>query len=223
MLKRLAILSFVSLWIIQFYAQDTIVMPVSGNGGFFNSCHAIIYDNGLDSNYYNYSNSTVTISPLWVESVSLYFEEFNTETFFDTLSIYDGPGTAFPKIGTFSGNSLQGQTVISNGNSITLEFKSDDIQTGSGFKAWVSCLMNNETFSIAEPLVYPNPAGGTLFFDGIDLALIQGIYLTDITGKIIKAIPLSNSIDVTDLSSGFYGLIITQNNGYQYFKKWIKE
>lgn len=204
-------------------AQDTIIMPLTGNGGFYNTCYAVVYDNGLDSNYQNFSNSTVTISPLWVQNVSLYFEEFNTEIFFDTLTIYDGPGSAFPKIGTYSGNSLQGQTITSSGSSITLEFRSDDIQTGTGFKAWVSCLMSNEDAFTSNLSIYPNPATNYLFIDGSDWGLVQSMYLIDITGKIIKEISALNSIDVRNLSPGIYGLIICQINGFRYYKKWVKE
>lgn len=205
------------------YSQDSIVMPVTGNGGFYNTCYAVIYDNGLDSNYQNYSNSTVTISPLWVQTVSLFFEEFNTETYFDTLSIYDGPGTTFPKIGTYSGNSLLSQTITSTGNSITLEFLSDDIQTGTGFKAWVSCLMSNEDLLKGDLLIYPNPVVTTLYLDGIDLNLIKSISSVDLMGRVHSILPVSNSFDVSNLSSGMYVLCIQLNNGTSLFKKWIKE
>jgi len=203
-------------------AQDTISMPITGNGGFYNTCYAVIFDNGLDSNYANYSQSTVTISPLWVQNVSLYFEEFNTEVFFDSLSIYDGPGTAFPLIGTYSGNSLQGQTVTSTGTSITLEFRSDDIQTGTGFKALVSCLMGEEDMISNSIIVYPNPAQEFLKIDGLDEA-IESIAVIDIQGRELQHTLVSNVLYVALLPPGFYGLQIRIKNGKVVYKKWIKE
>lgn len=223
MLKKLTILSLTSFWLLCTYAQDTIVMPVSGNGGFYNTCYAVIYDNGLDSNYHNYSNSTITISPLWVENVSLYFEEFSTETFFDTLSIYDGPGTTFPKIGAYSGSSLQGQTVSSTENAITLEFNSDDIQTSSGFKAWVSCTMSSQVYSYNDLLIYPNPVGDHFSITGVDVNTIHHFEILDLCGKKILESPSLEFIDIGNISSGVYTLLLILNNGKHHAAKLMKE
>ena len=198
-------------------------MPISGNGGFFNTCYAVIYDNGLDSNYHNYSNSTVTISPLWVENVSLYFEEFNTETFFDTLSIYDGPGTAFPKIGSYSGSSLQGQTISSTGNAITLEFNSDDIQTSLGFKAWVSCTMGSEDYTYSDLHIYPNPVGDHLSIMGVDISTIHHLEILDLCGKIILESSSLEFIDIGHISPGMYTLLLEFNDGEYHTVKLLKE
>lgn len=203
-------------------AQDTIVMPLNGNGGFYNSCYATMYDNGLDSNYKNYSNSTVTISPLWVQNVSLYFEEFQTENVFDYLNIYDGPGIAFPLIGKYSGTSLQGQTISSTGTSITLELKSDDIVTGTGFKAWVSCVMGNEEVKGNNVVLYPNPASASMNITGIETEKIKSISILDLQGRIIKQQLISSSIDVSFLPAGLYGLLLQFKDGINIYKKFIK-
>jgi hypothetical protein len=221
-LMRLTILLFI-IFNINIYCQDTLVMPLTGNGGIYNSCYAIIYDNGgADSNYHNFSNSTITIAPLWVQHVDLYFEMFDTEDFFDSLTIYDGPSTTFPLIGTFSGNSLQGQTVSSTGNSITLKFRSDDIQTGAGFKATVSCLMGNEEETLKELVVYPNPAQKDLTLNGIEFQNIRSMSITDITGRSVSAVN-SIYINIEDLSPGIYYLLMEDKNGRKYSTRFIKE
>ena len=211
----------VFLWPCSLKAQDTIIMPLSGNGGFYNTCYATIYDNGLDSNYANYSHSTITIAPLWVQSISLYFEMFDTEIYFDSLNIYDGPGTAFPLIGTYSGTTLQGQTVSSTGNSITLEFRSDDIATGSGFKAWVSCIMSNEELNTKDVVLYPNPANNSIQIIGVEN--VKSISIMDVQGRIIKCQLPTAIIDVSFISPGMYGLLIELQDGKTIYKKWIKE
>lgn len=200
-------------------------MSTTGNGGIYNTCYATIYDNGgPDSNYHNFSNSTITIAPLWVQHVDLYFEMFDTEIFFDSLSIYDGPGTTFPLIGTYSGNVLQGQTVSSTGSSITLSFGSDDIQTGAGFKIWVSCLMSNEiTYDTQSAFVYPNPANSILNIEGIEKDDINSVFITDMLGKMIYRNFSTSLIDIGNLSSGVYGLNVVLKNGQTLCLKWIKQ
>lgn len=223
MVKRLIMFGIINLWLLCNYAQDTIVMPVSGNGGFFNTCYAVIYDNGLDSNYHDYSNSTVTISPLWVENITLYFEEFSTETFFDTLSIYDGPGTAFPRIGTYSGSSLQGQAISSTGNAITFEFNSDDIQTSTGFKVWVSCIMGSEDYSYTNLVIYPNPVRNYFSITGVDINTIRYIEILDLCGKTILHSSSLEFMDIGHISPGVYTLLLTFNDGKHHATKLLKE
>lgn len=223
-IKALTHLILASIYSVVF-GQDTLTMPVTGNGGIYNTCYAAIYDNGgPDSNYANYSNSTLTIAPLWVQEVSLYFEVFDTEIFFDSLSIYDGPGTTFPLIGTYSGNSLNGQTVGSSGSSITLLFRSDDIQTGAGFKAWVSCLMGNEILTDGQTsFVYPNPATSVISIKGIDDDQINEVYITDITGRNVLHKSKFISMDVSTLIPGIYHLHVVLSTGQLQHFRWLKQ
>ena len=202
------------------HAQDTIVMPSTGNGGFYNTCYAVILDSGIDSNYTDDNHSTLTIAPLWVQNVRLYFESFDTEIHFDSLTIYDGPGTTFPRIGTYSGNQLQGQMVQSTGSSITLEFRSDDIVTGAGFKAWVSCEVGVEEELKQEVILYPNPANTFMQVMGLDGSTIERISIQDETGR-IKKVGNVVFIDVQDLSPGFYTLAIELKNSIIH-KKFLK-
>jgi len=203
------------------YSQDTIIMPVTGNGGFYNSCYAVIMDNGADSGYADYSNSRISIFTLWTQSVSVYFEEFNTEQFFDSLSIYDGPGITYPKIGTYSGNVLQGQTITSTGSSITLQFNSDDIENGSGFKAWVSCLADNEYYEIQNDFqIYPNPS-----YDKVWINLVENIgsiTIFDLHGKQYALKLTGNELDISSLSPGVYVMSIERKDGSVISKKILK-
>jgi hypothetical protein len=222
-MKMKAIITGFILFTGILHAQDTIIMPPTGNGGFYNTCYAIIFDNGADSNYVNFSHSTITISPLWVENISIYFAEFNTETYFDSLTMYDGPGTTFPRIGTFSGNSLQGQTIQSTGNSITLEFRSDDVVTGTGFKAEVSCILGNPAWEQQNLRVFPNPARDFLQVQSMEMELLHSYTITDITGRVVDKKNISGSIDISRLAPGSYGLILQLKNGSTKYIPWIKE
>lgn len=210
-------------WIMNLHAQDTIVMPSTGNGGFYNTCYAEVLDNGADSNYTNFAHAQVTISPLWVQTVSLYFEEFNTEIHFDSLTIYDGPGTSFPIIGVYSGNQLQGQTVTSTGSSITLEFRSDDIVTGSGWKAWVNCVLGNEEENLNGFIAYPNPTHSYIQLKNISIDNIENVSIVDMQGRIIKSFQLQNEImNVDEMQNGMYVLKLQMKNGKTSVQKFLK-
>ncbi|MFM7900479.1 MAG: CUB domain-containing protein, partial [Bacteroidota bacterium] len=72
------------------------------------------------------------------QCVSLNFTSFNIESGFDYLTIYNGPNTASPVIGTYTGTSSPG-TVTATSGCITLVFTSDIIVTAAGFSATISC------------------------------------------------------------------------------------
>lgn len=204
------------------FSQDTLFMPTTGNGGIYNTCYATIYDNGgPDSNYANYCHSTITIAPLWVQHVNLYFEEFQTEIFFDSLSIYDGPGTTFPLIGSYSGTELQNQTISSTGTSITLAFRSDDIQTYSGFKILVSCLMGNETENNTILSIWPNPSFDVINIGGIHSDNITSANVIDMNGKLLLS-SCRSPINISHLSPGIYCVVLNASNGSKCYKKFIK-
>ncbi len=101
------------------------------------------FDSGGEfSNYSNRENSTTLISPDTIEDrVSVEFISFDLESGFDFLTIYNGDSVTAPVIGTFSSNSLQGQTYIANNESGSLFFRftSDGSVTRSGWEAEVTC------------------------------------------------------------------------------------
>jgi hypothetical protein len=103
---------------------------------------------GTLGNYRNGENYTFTIAPSGATSVTLTFSSFNTESGFDFLRIYDGPSTASPLIGTYSGTTLP-PAFTSSGGALTIRFTSDNAQIRAG---WVA----NWTCQSSLP-VYPNP------------------------------------------------------------------
>lgn len=72
--------------------------------------------------------------------------------------------------------------------------------------------------------IYPNPANNVLNFDVKNNLLISAININDISGKeIYKSVnPMSNSIDVSNLSSGVYFVTFKSDNN-SVTKKFIKE
>ena len=103
------------------------------------------YDDGGPNN--NYSNSkeyrhtftSADDSPL---SVFFYSSGGEGGTNYDWMIIYDGPNTSSPQLlakNTLSGNNLAARHFVSTGSSITVHFRSDGSNVGSGWTAVVSC------------------------------------------------------------------------------------
>lgn len=106
-------------------------------------CSDTIWDmGGPYRNYYDNEFYTTTISPDGATSVSLTFTQFSTELNYDTLYIYDGPGSSSPLIGQWHGTTNPG-TVVSTGPSISFRFSSDGNTVSPGFTAIWSCSVDN--------------------------------------------------------------------------------
>jgi bacillolysin len=118
-------------------------ITVIGTNTVQTSCAGIVYDSGgPTSNYEDNTNYTITIAPLNSSSLNLHFNAFSMENNYDYLMVYDGPSTASPLIGTYTGTTIPAN-IQSSGNSITLRQTSDNGVTGSGFNIdWTCALVN---------------------------------------------------------------------------------
>jgi spore germination protein YaaH len=107
------------------------------------ACSDTLYDmGGPTRNYYDAENYYTTISPTGASSLSLTFSQFDVELNYDTLWIYDGPTSASPLIGAYTGTNSPG-TVTSTGPSLTIHFKSDNTTNRPGFTAIWNCTSDN--------------------------------------------------------------------------------
>ncbi len=94
-----------------------------------------VFDNSGINEYGNYSNCKWLIQPPVAASVSLDFYEFNTESGFDYVTVYDGPTTSYPVLGTYAGNTLPPH-LVSSGSSMLLHFTTDGSVAYSGWSAY---------------------------------------------------------------------------------------
>lgn len=88
-------------------------------------CGTTVYDpGGAGGNYANNTNYTVTYCPSVAgQVVTMNFTQFSTEANFDFVTIYNGPSTASPTMGTFSGTGIPGPfTSTHPGGCLTLSY-----------------------------------------------------------------------------------------------------
>lgn len=148
--------------------------------GTVNTCSGTFYDSGgSGSTYSTYEYYTYTICPSTPGAkVSLNFTSFNVEANYDMLTIYDGPNTASPSLGSYDNNvPLSGvvQATTSNASGcLTFVFESDGSIQYAGWQAAISCSQPCQTiqavFSSSSPAAsgsYINVCQGqTVSFSG---------------------------------------------------------
>lgn len=107
------------------------------------SCSGTIHDfGGPVKNYYDNEDYTWTIAPPLATSIDVSFSAFNVELNYDYLYIYDGPSTASPLIGLYTGTNSPGTFSTTTG-AITFRFTSDVATVSSGFLATYDCVQDN--------------------------------------------------------------------------------
>ncbi len=119
-------------------------LPETGTASTQTGCAGQLYDSGGPTgNYTDNTDAKVTIAPIGASNVTLTFTAFDFESNYDYLYIYDGPSTASPLIGQYSGNTLpNGGTIISTYSSITLRQTSDQGLTMAGFALTWQCALS---------------------------------------------------------------------------------
>ncbi len=117
------------------YTAGTNVSTMPSNS---NACTGSIMDSGGAGNYSNSENWTYTVAPTNAATVSITFNSFGLEANYDYVYVYNGPTTASPLIGTYTGTTTPG-TLNSTGGALTLKFTSDGATVSWGFTANWAC------------------------------------------------------------------------------------
>ena len=132
------------------------------------TCFGTIYDSGGPYSPYGWEEETeVTIAPPGAISIRLEFREFDL-SWYDRLTIFDGPDRTYPLIGSFFGQSLpNGGTVITTSGAVTLVMATGiSAQGNEGFKMDYYCI---------RPTIPP-----TTYFSGNNLQSCDGlVHFTD--------------------------------------------
>jgi len=121
------------------------------------ACGNSFSDPAGGGNYLNNTNFTRTYCPSVAgDMVTLNFTQFATEAGWDIVTIYNGPSTASPVLGTYSGTTIPGPVTSSAvGGCLTLNFTSDGSGVAAGWLGNVTC----------APPVPPPAACGTTVYD----------------------------------------------------------
>ncbi|MEO8085317.1 MAG: PKD domain-containing protein [Bacteroidota bacterium] len=134
---------------IQYISVDTLnpcilSLPTNGTASTQTGCAGQLYDSGGPTgDYTDGTDAKVTITPSGASTVTLTFTSFSFEQGYDYLYVYDGPTTASPLIGQYSGTALpNGGIIASTGGSITLRQTSDQGVTQSGFALTWQCALS---------------------------------------------------------------------------------
>ncbi len=135
----------------QYISVDTVnpcvvSLPANGTASTQTSCSGQLYDSGgPNGDYTDQTDAKVTISPIGASTVSITFTSFSFENGYDFVYVYDGPTTASPLIGQYTGTALpNGGTINSTGGSITIRQTSDVGVTASGFALTWQCALSTQ-------------------------------------------------------------------------------
>lgn len=91
-------------------------------------------DGSGSANYANNTNCSWLINPSGVSSITLRFNNFNTEAINDVVNIYDGNDNTYPLLAKYSGNSMPA-SVTSTGSTMFVEFITNSNVTAAGWDA----------------------------------------------------------------------------------------
>ena len=163
---------FVAIFVsMNAFSQDVLMQ-----NGTFNRCSPDkFYDSGGATGNYgdneNYVTTICSVDP--ADFVILDFTAFSIQLNKDFLTIYDGPDTSAPMIGTYSGgaSSSPGRVSASPSNTsgcLTIQFVSDASGNGSGFAADILCAEPCQTITPTIDSTTPaaNGSGVVTIFPG---------------------------------------------------------
>lgn len=181
-------------------------------------------DNSGSGNYADFTYCTWRIQPPGASSITLNFEQFNTEYLYDYVRVYAGPNEYAPLVGSFSGGTLPSSIIVASGQ-VLVAFSSDYSYNSSGWT--ISYNSNLATTNINLPAagastisVWPNPTEDVMYVANPNCA-VASVVLSDMSGKPCLGngviIDCSNPLrlNVSGLASGVYVVTVVQKNGQQ--------
>ena len=119
---------------ILIFDQSIFGQTYNMTSGTINTCSGTFYDPGGGANYGNNLNITETFCSNSSNCLQVTFSSFNTQAGNDVLTIYDGPNTSSPVIGSFSGNTSPG-TITSTSGCLTFQFRTNGSTQRAGWIA----------------------------------------------------------------------------------------
>ncbi len=164
---------------------------------------------GAGGNYQDDERYFWLIQPANAVNITLSFSSFELEDWYDNLFIYDGDSIDDPLIGSYTDLNSPG-TIVSSGNSLLLEFRSDCGTVAPGWVAnYTSTQLGIDNLNDESIVLFPNPATDQLMITNASQDVV--VEIIDLTGR--TCLRSSNSIlDVAHLASGKYLVHLQSNN-----------
>ena len=139
----------------------TVAQNILMANGTVTTCTGNFFDSGgPNSNYSNSENKIMTINPATSGAMlKASFSQFETESGYDYLYIYNGSSVSAPQIAgsPFNGTTSPGTITASNATgSLTFKFTSDGSLTKTGWAAALSCEGGSTGHTISGIISYPN-------------------------------------------------------------------
>lgn len=120
--------------------QDSVIMTLDG----------VLYDSGgPDGDYSNSEDNSCLINAYPGHSLVLLFEEFDLESSYDVLTVYDGNSENDPILVQSSGNEIEGYTITPESGQAFVTFTSDGSVSRSGFKIVIGDTPFSQDFNIS--------------------------------------------------------------------------
>ncbi|WP_196888509.1 CUB domain-containing protein [Aureivirga sp. CE67] len=158
------------------------------------------------------------IAPVNKDITTLTFTEFETESNYDYVKIYDGVDASAPLLDSFSGSYAEGYTVSTNNTEgiMFIEFITNDEVNFGGWSATYNTTIGTEEYELANLIsIYPNPTDGMLFIYS-KLNYEVEFKILDILGKVVYDSNIllkgENTIDLSYLSKGIYNIEFCSNS-----------
>jgi spore germination protein YaaH len=171
-------------------------------------CSYLIYDTGGPVNtHYDRESYMFTIAPDSAAGVSLVFHDFELESGYDSLWIFDGPDDQSPLLASLSGTTFP-DTVSTDGNMLTVKFYSDGATVSQG---WIAEWICRGVKEFEKPFFNPNPARDYIIIDFED---VLRIYIYSINGILLKTYYNTNIADVSALKRGVYIIKVNVDNQF---------
>ncbi|MFO8054060.1 MAG: M4 family metallopeptidase [Bacteroidales bacterium] len=120
------------------------ILPKNGKHT-ITDCNGVLYDDGgPNTNYSNDSEGAITIAPPGATSIDLTFTEFDFESGYDYLKIYEGTSTSGNLVGSYDGSNLpNGGSITVSANAVTIQQLTDQYVTEEGFVMQWNCNFPN--------------------------------------------------------------------------------
>lgn len=189
-------------------------------------CHQYFTDTGgPNGNYGDNQEVIATFYPtLESDKVSVTIQ-YDLETNYDFLEIYNGDSIYAPMLSSLTGSAnSQTFTSTAENGAITFRFISDAGYTAPGWNAEINCaILNVSDVNNQNLKIYPNPASSVVFVEA--KSEIKNIQLLDISGKLISkksSNKTKDSISIEHLPKGTYVLTI-QTKEETITKKIVKK